>query len=551
MDHATITPIDGAREWIAAFDWRATPLGDRAQWPAARRCLIDLALRSDRAVAMLWGPAGVVICNDACLDLIGPDHPRPFGLPVTDAFPTLAAASRSVLDHVGRGEALVVSDRELALAHRPPGERRWFDVACTPIAGDHEEVEGVFVVIVETTARVREREAVVAAIRQAQKMEAIGQLTGGMAHDFNNLLAGIIGNLDMLRTRLAQGDINSATSYLAGARSAASRAAGLTQRLLAFSCRQTLQPSAIDVHALLLDIEELLSSTIGPAIALRIECAPAVWRAFCDHDQLENALLNLAINARDAMPHGGCLTIAATNQTLAAPRACETHAAGDHVVLTITDTGCGMADEVAARAFDPFFSTKPRGQGTGLGLSMVYGFLKQSGGHVALESRPGAGTTLRLFIPREPADGALGVDDHAVVPASAETDAVVLVVDDEPDLRSLLAEMLAGLGYAVLQAPDAAAALDIMAASDPIDLLVTDIGLGEAMNGCRLAEAARAMRPGLRVLFITGLTESPAIEPITTEPETDLLRKPFSFTVLEHRVGRLLERADSTFNVTG
>jgi signal transduction histidine kinase/CheY-like chemotaxis protein len=449
-----------------------------------------------------------------------------------------------VIERVGRGEAVLLSDSALGTAELAAAQRCGIDISYAPIMADGNRVDGVFAMIMATTARVREREGIASGLRQSEKMAAIGQLTGGIAHDFNNLLAGIIGNLDMLTTRLAQRDLTSAESYLTGARSAASRAAGLTQRLLAFSGRQSLMPTVIDIPGFLLDIEELLSHTVGPAIELRTRCDPAVGTAVCDHHQLETALLNLAINARDAMPDGGRLTIEAGNRTLDIPHAGAAHTAGAYVVVSVIDTGCGMTEDVAARAFDPFFTTRKGGQGSGLGLSMIYGFLKQSGGHVELQSRPGMGTIVRLFIPRETAIGAIDEADSATRVPQRGAEDVILVVDDEPDLRALLAEMLEGLGFSVVQAPDAAAALDVLSASGRIDLLISDIGLRGSMDGRCLVDAARAMRPGLPVLFITGLSAGSDAARVVTGPRVDLLRKPFSFSALEDRVERLLERVE-------
>ncbi|KDM67536.1 ATP-binding protein [Acidiphilium sp. JA12-A1] len=374
-------------------------------------------------------------------------------------------------------------------------------------------------------------------------MEAIGQLTGGISHDFNNLLTGILGNLDMLATRIEQGDHASAMSYLDGARSAASRAAGLTQRLLTFARRQALAPAAISVATLLDDLHELIDRTVGPAIEVQTLYPPDLRAGFCDRNQLENALLNLAINARDAMPEGGRLTIEASNATLVAPARGQTHTEGDYVRLTITDTGCGMSDAVKDRVFEPFFTTKPAGQGTGLGLSMVYGFIKQSGGHIELASEAGRGTKISLFIPCNQLSGATETSD-APAPAPDmrwdETSGLILVVDDEPGLRTLLADMLREQGFSVRMAADAEAALAILRAEPDIDLLIADIGLPGAMNGRQLALAARADRPELPLLFVTGLDETTSSGPPFDSAPTAMLRKPFSFGCLHTQVGLLL-----------
>ncbi|MCW8307547.1 ATP-binding protein [Acidiphilium sp. PA] len=544
MDYSQLTPGMDTQSLIAAFDWGATVLGARDDWPVERICAVDLALRSPAPIALFLGPDGVLLYNDACAALFGVWHPRALGMAVTEVFPEHAVFCRSMLERVRRGEAVLLSDRALSTGNVAMTGQCGFDFSYTPIIAERNRVDGVFTVITETPARARarEREGTGSNLRQSEKMAVIGQLTGGIAHDFNNLLAGIIGNLDMLTTRLAQRDLASAESYLAGARSAASRAAGLTQRLLAFSGKQSLVPTVIDIPEFLLDIEELLSHTVGPTIELRTRCDPAVGAAVCDYHQLETALLNLAINARDAMPDGGYLTIEACRRTLGTPDDGDAAAPGRYVVVSVMDTGCGMTEDVAARAFDPFFTTRKRGHGAGLGLSMIYGFLKQSGGHVELQSRPGMGTIVRLFLPCETAAGAIGSADSAAQMPQPETKDVILVVDDEPDLRALLAEMLEGLGFSVLQAADAAAALDVLSASGRIDLLISDIGLRGAMNGRCLVEAAHAIRPALPVLFITGLGDVSDAARIVAGPRVDLLRKPFSFSVFEDRVERLLAR---------
>lgn len=534
---------------IARFDWGATSLGPIATWPAARRFTVNLMLGSETAIATLWGKDGIMIYNDAYAEIVAGRHPSILGIPVEDAFPEVAEFNRSVLDQVLAGGTLRLRDQELILKRTGEPERCWFDLSYSPIPRDCGSVDGVFAILTETTEQVLVREQVASALRQSQKMEAIGQLTGGIAHDFNNLLAGILGNLDMMATRLEQGKAESAISYLDGARSAASRAAGLTHRLLAFSRRQTLMPCAITIPTMLADMEELISRTAGPTVEVKTRYDSSVCRAFCDHNQLENALLNLAINARDAMEEGGSFTIAATNTTITAASAPEGCEPGDYVLLSVTDTGKGMSPDLVERAFDPFFTTKPSGQGTGLGLSMVYGFIKQSGGHIDIASRPGHGTTIRLFLPRE-----AGQDNVAPIPVVeappeiapiARPGETILIVDDEPDLRALLADMLAELGFIILEAIDADGGLTIVRSNAKIDLLVADIGLPGGMNGTQFAEAARYERPDLPVLFVTGFTESSPSGQITLDAKTSLLQKPFSFRSLHIHIDKLLESGRS------
>ncbi len=389
--------------------------------------------------------------------------------------------------------------------------------------------------------QVRERTAELmaaeATLRQSQKMEAVGQLTGGLAHDFNNLLTGVCGSLELLAARLAQGRISELDRYVQTAQGAAQRAAALTHRLLAFSRRQTLDPKPTDVNRLVAGIDELIRRTVGPAVNVTVAGAPDLWPVLADPNQLENALLNLCINARDAMPDGGSLTIATANQTLTAPQAKALDlAAGPHVRLSVSDTGGGMTAEVIARAFEPFFTTKPIGEGTGLGLSMVYGFARQSGGQARIYSEPGAGTEVSLFLPRH-----FGADDPAAPPPPAPTAArgdgeTVLVVDDEPTVRLLIKDVLEELGYASLEAEDGPAGLKILQSGQRLDLLVTDVGLPGGMNGRQLAEAALLTRPALKILFITGYAESTVLGAGNLKPGMHIVTKPFALETLARRI---------------
>ncbi|RAI60054.1 hybrid sensor histidine kinase/response regulator [Roseicella frigidaeris] len=380
-------------------------------------------------------------------------------------------------------------------------------------------------------------------LRQAQKMEAVGQLTGGIAHDFNNLLTGIVGSLQMIQTRIAQGRVDGLDRYILAARGAADRAAALTHRLLAFSRRQTLDPRPLQINRLVAGMEELIRRTVGPAIALEVVASGGLWTTLVDANQLENALLNLCINARDAMPEGGRLTIETANRWFD-DRTARGHdlRPGQYVSLCVSDTGVGMTPEVAARAFDPFFTTKPLGQGTGLGLSMIHGFAQQSGGQARIYSEPGQGTTVCLYLPRHL--GAEADADGAPAPAPApraERGETVLVVDDEPTVRMLVGEVLGELGYAALEAADGAAGLQILRSARRIDLLVTDVGLPGGMNGRQLADAARELRPGLKVLFITGYAENAAIGHGHLAPGMQVMTKPFSVEAIARRIRAIIE----------
>jgi signal transduction histidine kinase len=380
------------------------------------------------------------------------------------------------------------------------------------------------------------------ALRQSQKMEAVGQLTGGIAHDFNNLLTGIVGSLDLMRTRLAQGRTENVVRYIDAAMNSASRAAALTHRLLAFARRQPLIPKSIDANALVVSLEDLLRRTIGERLDLDIIAAPDLWCTLCDPNQLESALLNLAINARDAMPDGGKLTIATANAPIEQTRAdAPALAPGDYIAISVADTGTGMSAEVVARAFDPFFTTKPIGQGTGLGLSMIYGFARQSNGHVCILSSPGCGTTVKLYLPRHhgvvAADPAASARDAAPV-ATGET---VLVVEDEPVVRAVILEMLQDEGYRALEAVDGPSGLRVLREESRIDLLVTDVGL-PGMNGRQLADQARETRPALKILFITGYAESAAIAEGFLQPGMEMITKPFDLGNLSRRVREMVKK---------
>lgn len=381
-------------------------------------------------------------------------------------------------------------------------------------------------------------------LRQSQKMEAVGQLTGGLAHDFNNLLAGVSGALEMMGRRIAQGRLSEVDKYMQLAQGAAKRAAALTHRLLAFSRRQTLDPRPTNVNTLVYGITELIQRTAGPGIRVETVGDAALWPAFVDVSQLENALLNLCINARDAMPDGGCITLKTANHWLDhnAARAHDV-AEGQYLCLSVSDTGSGMSPEVMSRVFEPFFTTKPIGQGTGLGLSMIYGFAQQSGGQVRISSAVGEGTTVSIFLPRYLGDATQ--DEQAPVEISAPPTAhseTVLLVDDEPSVRLLMADVLGELGYTVIEAADSASGLKLLRSDVHIDLLVTDVGLPGGINGRQMAEAGLALRPQLKTLFITGYAESTVFGNEPLQPGMQVLIKPFTVDALGVRVQEMLAR---------
>ncbi|KQT56155.1 histidine kinase [Methylobacterium sp. Leaf456] len=419
------------------------------------------------------------------------------------------------------------------------GSVRWISWVAAP-AGDVTYAMGR-----DITAERNQAEALAqaeAALRQSQKMEAVGQLTGGLAHDFNNLLAGIAGSLELMNTRIGQGRIKDVEKYMVAAQGAARRAAALTHRLLAFSRQQTLDPKATNVDKLVTGMLDLIQRTVGPSVAVQHAEAVGLWPALVDPSQLENALLNLCINARDAMPEGGRITIETGNRRidrLASLR--QDMPEGEYLALSVTDTGTGMPPEVIARVFEPFFTTKPIGQGTGLGLSMIYGFAKQSGGQVRIHSKEGDGTTVSIYLPRhrgeaEP-DEAL---PDAPVEAFAQAGETVLIVDDEPTVRMLVTDVLGDLGYTAIEAADGAGGLRVLQSNARIDLLVTDVGLPGGMNGRQMADAARVSRPDLKVLFITGFAENALFNNGQLEPGMAVLTKPFAVDALAARIRELI-----------
>ena len=388
-----------------------------------------------------------------------------------------------------------------------------------------------------------ERERVEASLRQSQKMEAVGQLTGGLAHDFNNLLTGISGSLELTRARLSQGKADSVDRYITTAQEAVKRAAALTHRLLAFSRRQALEPKPTNVNRLVTGMEELIRRTVGPAIHVEVVGAGGLWSTLVDPNQLENALLNLCLNARDAMPQGGRLTIETANRWLDERGARDLDIApGQYISLCVTDTGTGMEPDVAAHAFDPFFTTKPLGQGTGLGLSMIYGFARQSGGQVRIYSEVRKGTSMCLYLPRHHDEP--NFNDTINFPeasASLGDGEVVLVIDDEPSIRMLITDVLSDTGYSVLEASDGPAGLRVLQSAARIDLLITDVGLPGGMNGRQVADAARTLRPDLRVLFITGYAENALMGHGHLEKGMHVLAKPFEVERLAIKICELVK----------
>ena len=423
-------------------------------------------------------------------------------------------------------------------------DRRFYEMRFSTLRDSEGRLAGAYQFVYDVTNRLLEQERLRQAeeeLRQAQKMEAVGQLTGGLAHDFNNLLAGITGAFELIRVRLAQGRTADVERYLQAGQGAARRAAALTHRLLAFSRRQTLSPKPVVINRLMADLAELVQRTVGPGIQVETIAAAGLWPSMVDANQLENALLNLCINARDAMPNGGRLTIETANKWLddraSSQRDLEP---GQYVTVCVSDTGSGIDKAIIDRVFDPFFTTKPMGQGTGLGLSMVYGFARQSDGHVRIYSEPGQGTMVCIYLPRHVGDEEVETVAPSETPMVAESGEIVLVIDDEPTVRMLVADALGDHGYTIVEAGDGAEGLRLLQSSTRVDLLITDVGLPGGLNGRQVADAAWAARPDLKVLFITGYAENAVLNHGHLAHGMQVLTKPFTIDDLVRRVDRVL-----------
>jgi PAS domain S-box-containing protein len=429
------------------------------------------------------------------------------------------------------------------------GRKGRYDVDFAPLYSPDRSVIGALAFVRDITERQRMEEQ----LRQAQKMEAVGQLTGGVAHDFNNLLTIILGNLDRLSDRLealSGGDVDAEAKRLAGAACrAAERGALLTRRLLAFSRRQPLEPTPVDPNKLVAGMSELLRRTLGEGVATETILAGGIWRTLADPNQLENAILNLAVNARDAMARGGKLTIETANAFLDDDYALQHEDVnpGQHVMIAVSDTGIGMTKEVADKAFEPFFTTKEVGQGTGLGLSQVYGFVRQSGGHVKLYTEPGDGTTVKIYLPRLLAEETVRETPPAALAPVVSTarGELILVVEDDADVRAFSTDALIELGYRVIGAADGETALRLVESEPEISLMFTDIGLPGGLNGRQVADAARRIRPSLRVLFTTGYARNAIVHQGRLDPGVDLLAKPFSRSVLGSKIRQVLSQPQS------
>ena len=428
---------------------------------------------------------------------------------------------------------------------RKDGSRFWVNVVIEPLRDADGRLLGYAKVTRDITERRQAEQALEqtrVALAQAQKMETIGQLAGGVAHDFNNLLTAILGGVSLLERRIGDRLDAEARKLLSGIQTAVQRAADLTHQLLAFSRKQTLAPQVTDLNKLVTEMSELLRRTLGEQVVIETVLAGGLWRTFVDRNQLENVVLNLAVNSRDAMPDGGRLTLETGNVFLDDAYAAN-HAevkSGQYVMVAVSDTGIGMDEAVIQRAFEPFYTTKPEGRGTGLGLSQVFGFVKQSEGHIELYSEIGRGTTVKVYLPRH-----VGADQqdavvelpYADVPRGSET---ILVVEDHNTVRDYVANALGHLGYRVVEAAESSRALELLASHPEITLLLTDVGL-PGMNGRKLVDQARQHAPGLKAVFMTGYARNAISHHGLVQPGTHLLPKPFTVGALARTVREVLD----------
>jgi signal transduction histidine kinase len=517
---------------------------------AERKVLADLVENTNALVHVVGLDFRWIALNSAAAT----EFERAFGvlpkvgdhlLDLMQNVPDRRAAVRAAWERAFSGEEFV----QIMEVGETPRDRRYYEMHFNVLREASGKQIGAYEFVYDVTERLAEQERlriVEVALRQSQKMEAVGQLTGGIAHDFNNMLAVIISSLRLAERRLERGDTD-IRQFMSSALAGADRAANLVSRLLAFSRQQPLAPQRTDANRLLGGMEEVLRRTIPESIQIELVRAGGLWPIQVDAHGLENAVLNLAVNARDAMPGGGKLTIETAHAYLDEAYAAA-HAeivAGQYVQIAITDTGHGMALDVISRAFEPFFTTKQVGEGSGLGLSQVYGFVKQSGGHVKIYSEVGVGTTVKIYIPRvastfltspEPTQSAGLAQDGA--------GQLVLLVEDDGDVRRLTLEILAELGYAVVAAEGGARALELLDEHPEVALLLTDVVM-PGMNGRQLAEEARRRRPEIKVLFTTGYTRNAIVHNGTLDEGVELVVKPFTLEVLAAKVAKLLAQGPS------
>lgn len=557
---------------IAAHDWAATELGDRAHWGSSLNANIQMLLGCPVPLVMLWGRAGTMVYNDAYAVFAGGRHPFLLGKPVEEGWPEIAAFNRHVVDTVLGGGTLSYKDKPLTLHRNGRPEEVWMDLHYSPVVDDEGAPAGVIAIVFETTERVlaerlrmdaelerdkaeralsalnqnleervalevRARASAEDRLRQVQKLEAVGGLTGGVAHDFNNVLQVISSNLQLLS--FAVGSDARLQARINAANSAVARGAKLAQQLLAFARRQPLSPTVIDARRMTDAISDLLRRAVPESIQLDIDVANDAWNLFADLTQLESALLNLVINSRDALQGIGTIRIEISNVLAHAEGSAQTIELppGEYVRIAVVDAGTGMSDEVKSRAFEPFYSTKPEGHGTGLGLSMVFGFVKQSQGHIDLQTAVGRGTTVSLYFPRTTREVSLHHEEAAVGDLAREL--TVLVVEDNPDVRLSAIDMFAQLGHRVLSARDGDSALAVLQRGESVDLLFTDVVMPGTVRSSELARIASSPPYNARVIFASGYTRDEIFHDGRLDEGVTLLDKPYSIEDLSRAIGKV------------
>ncbi|PSL91480.1 ATP-binding protein [Pseudomonas sp. R9.37] len=544
---------------IRAFDWSTTDLGPIHAWPKSLVSAVQMLLASPMPMVMLWGRPGYMIYNDSYSVFAGGRHPYLLGTPVELGWPEVAEFNRRVVDTCLAGGTLSFNNKQLVLLRNGKPEDVWMDLYYSPVAGDDQQPAGVLAIVVETTAHVNSerlrqelthnleqrvaaevqaRSSAEAQLRQSQKLEAIGGLTGGVAHDFNNLLQVIAGNLHLLARH--EPENAQVQRRVTAAIAAVERGAKLSSQLLAFARRQPLSPAVYNPQRIYAGLGELLQRALGETIHIDVQLPQDSWCINVDRNQLENALLNLAINARDAMQGEGVIRITGDNIILN-PDDCvgKSVLPGEYVRLAVTDIGVGMSQAVLARVFEPFFTTKREGHGTGLGLSMVFGFVRQSGGHVEVWSEEGKGTVVQMYFPRS-----LGAEDPDSHPVEAVPHAggqeTILVVEDNVDVRVTVVELLEQSGYTVLTAEDGDRAMQALQGGVQPDLIFTDVVMPGRVKSTDLADWARAQVPPVAVLFTSGHTRDILSSNHLLSPDIHLLSKPYSPESLTQRVRSVL-----------
>lgn len=544
---------------IRAFDWSTTDLGPMSAWPSSLTSAVQMMLASPMPMVMLWGHAGYMIYNDSYSVFAGGRHPYLLGTPVELGWPEVADFNRNVVDTCLAGGTLSYRNLPLELLRDGRPEEVWMDLYYSPVAGDDQRPAGVLAIVVETTehmiserlrqelthnleqrvaAEVQARSAAEEQLRQSQKLEAIGGLTGGVAHDFNNLLQVVAGNLHLLARH--EPDNPQVQRRVSAAIAAVERGAKLTSQLLAFARRQPLSPAVYNPLRIYEGLGELLQRALGETIHIDVQLPQDPWCINVDRNQLENALLNLAINARDAMKGEGVIRITGENIILNPPDcAGKSINPGEYVRLAVADSGAGMSATILARAFEPFFTTKPNGHGTGLGLSMVFGFVRQSGGHVEVESVEGSGTVVQMYFPRD-----LGEPENHDTPLEPAQHSggqeTILVVEDNEGVRAAAVELLEQSGYTVLTAEDGDRAMLMLQAGLQPDLIFTDVVMPGRVKSTDLAEWARRQVPAIAVLFTSGHTRDILSSNHLLGNDIHLLSKPYGPDDLAQRVRSVL-----------